>query len=463
MKSKYTYEVCKQLANGCKSRYEFKNKCAGAYKVSMKNGWISDFLKPIVPRNLDYDYCRNIASTCRSRTELVKKDQAVYYKALGKGWLDVFSDEFNYMSSSDAARQTLHDNGMYMTDEEVEAESRKYTTLASFRHRSPSAYMRADNRGLIKKFTWLKRCPNSALPKNGDVVYVYEFGETHAAYVGRTVNLERRDAEHRRKKNDSLNVYSVVTGIPIPTPKILHAGITVERGAELEQEEIERYQADGWTMINRCRGGSIGTLGIGISKNKLIETSKQYTTLLDFKKEHLDMVGLIYRMGWENEFPWLEKKEYTKWTYELCEQEAKKYTLLKDFRKNSGSAYVTAKNNEWLKDYTWLERRFTWNNFELVEKESKKYPSRTQFMEGSCGAYRAAVRNGWLDILYPGNNSVPYGYWDVYENVVSEAKKFTCRSTWEKKSHGSFLGAKRNGWIDELMPAKFVRHAKVAA
>lgn len=462
MKSKYTYEVCKQLASGCKSRNEFKHKCSCAYKESMKNGWISDFLKPIVPRNLDYDYCRNVASTCQSRSEFAKKDQAVYYKALGKGWLDGFAGEFHYMSSGDAARQTLHENGRYMTDEEVEAEARKYKTMAAFRHHSPNAYMIASGRrGLIKKFTWLRKCPKSALPKNGDTVYVYEFVETHAAYVGRSCNLERRDKEHRRHKEDSLLVYSRETGLPIPTPKILHTGMSIERGAEVEQEEIERYRSEGWTMINRCKGGSIGTLGVGISKKKIIKTSKQYTTFAAFKKDHLDMVQLIYRMGWEKDFPWLEKKEYARWTRELCEAESRKYTLLKDFRKNSGSAYVTAQINGWLKDYTWLERRFTWNNFKLVEVESKKYHSRTQFMEGSCGAYRAAVRNGWLDRFFPPLTSVKLGHWDVYEHVESEARKYSSRSKWERGSHGSYEGAKRNGWLDMLMPSKYNRQ-KVA-
>ena len=30
MKSKYTYEECKRIASGCKSRNEFKHKCPGA-------------------------------------------------------------------------------------------------------------------------------------------------------------------------------------------------------------------------------------------------------------------------------------------------------------------------------------------------------------------------------------------------------------------------------------------------
>ena len=463
MKSRYTYEVCKQLANGRKSRYEFRRKCPGAYRVSVKNGWISDFLKPIVQRNLDYDYCRSVASTCQSRAELVKKDQSVYYKALAKGWIDEFSEEFSYMDSSDAFRQTLHENGKYMTDDELEAEARKYKTLAAFRHRSPSAYMRADNRGLIKKYTWLKRCPKSALPKNGDVVYVYEFGETHAAYVGRTINLERRDSEHRRKKNDSLNVYSAVTGIPIPTPRILHTGIKVERGAELEQSEIERYRAEGWTMINRCRGGSIGTLGVGISKNKIIRTSKQYTTFVAFKKDHLDMVSLIYRMGWEKDFPWLEKKEYTHWTRELCEEESRKYTLLKDFRTKSSSAYVTAKANGWLKDYTWLGRRINWNDFDNVAREAKKYKTRDAFGNGNKSAYVGARRNGWLDRFYPPLSSVKPGHWNVYENVESEARKYSSRSDWDTWSHGSYEGARRNGWLDMLMPSKYNRQKEVTA
>lgn len=415
-------------------------------------------------RNLNYAFCRTVASTCISRTDLVGKDKSVYYKALRMGWLDEFATEFSYMDKSDAIRHTKHINGHYMTDDEIKIEARKYTTLAQFRHRSPNAYMIASGkRSLIKKFTWLKRCPSDALPQNGDTVYVYEFIETHAAYVGRTCNLKHRDQEHRRKKDDSLYQYSMTSGFAIPTPKVLHTGITIERGAELERNEIERYRSEGWNMINRCKGGSIGSLGIGISKKKLIKTAQQYTTLKDFKHDHLDMVNLIYRMGWENEFSWLEKTDYIKWTREQCEAEARKYILHKDFRHNSHLAYRAAKSHGWLKDYTWLVRRINWNDFGTVANESKKYASRSKFMDGNSSAYRAAIRNGWIELLYPPKTAAPSGYWDIYNNVVIEAKKFKTRSAWEKKSHGSYLGAKRNGWLDMLMPPKYVRRIKDAA
>jgi hypothetical protein len=413
---------------------------------------------------LDYDFCRSIAATCKSRGEFARKDGPAYYKSLHKGWLDIFATEFKYMTLADANRHTRWLNGNYMTDEEVEAVARKYTTIASFRHRAPNVYLIASGpRRLIRKFTWLKRCPKSALPKNGDIVYVYEFNETHAAYVGRSCNLARRDEEHRRKDNDSLFIYSYQSGIPIPRPKILHTGITIERGARLEQEEIERYRADGWIMINRCRGGSIGQLGIGISKKKVIKTAKQYTTLLEFKHDHPEMVSLIYRMGWENEFSWLNKKEYTQWTRELCETEARKYTLHKDFRKKSPLAYRAALANGWLNDYTWLIRRISWNDFNAVAEESKKFPTRNAFEEGNSSAYGGARRNGWLDILYPPKTSVPSGHWDIYENVANEAKKFNSRSQWTKTSHGSYVGAQRNGWLDKLMPPKYKKAHKKAA
>lgn len=415
-------------------------------------------------RVLDYKLCRSIASTCHSRGEFSRKDGPAYNKSRVQGWLDGFATEFHYMTQTEATRHTKHLNGNYMTDDEVEAVARKYTTLSSFRHRSPDVFLIASGpRRLIKNFTWLKRCPKSELPTNGDIVYVYEFEETHAAYVGRSCNLERRDNEHRRKNNDSVYIYSSQSGIPIPTPKILHTGITIESGAKLEQDEIERYRADGWIMINRCRGGSIGQLGIGIPKKKVIKTSKQYTKLCDFKHDHPDMVALIYRMGWENDFPWLDKKEYTKWTPELCEAEARKYIYLKDFKRESQSAYVTAKQRGWLKGYTCLKRRVSWNDFNAVAEESKKFPTRIEFQQGNSSAYGGARRNGWLDILYPPKTSVPSGHWDIYENVANEAKKFNSRSQWTKKSHGSYVGAQRNGWLDKLMPPKYKRAHKKAA
>ena len=45
-----------------------------------------------------------------------------------------------------------------------------------------------------------------------------------------------------------------------------------------------------------------------------------------------------------------------------------------------------------------------WDVFENVEREAKKYKSRTECARNSSGAYDAARRHGWLDILFPVKN-----------------------------------------------------------
>ena len=90
----------------------------------------------------------------------------------------------------------------------------------------------------------------------------------------------------------------------------------------------------------------------------------------------------------------------TKWTYEICLNEAKKYKTKVEFRKGNIGAYRKACENGYINDFVWLEVSKKTNGYwnkERCEKEAQKYQSKTEFRKGNPTAYAKALRNGWID------------------------------------------------------------------
>ena len=50
----------------------------------------------------------------------------------------------------------------------------------------------------------------------------------------------------------------------------------------------------------------------------------------------------------------------------------------------------------------------------------------------------------------------PNGYWDVFENVEREAKKYKSRWDFGKSCGSAYVAARKNKWLDILFPVKNV-------
>ena len=75
--------------------------------------------------------------------------------------------------------------------------------------------------------------------------------------------------------------------------------------------------------------------------DKCIEESKKYKTRGEFSKKSPYVYGISLRKGWLDTFSWLVSgkeegiKKVTKYTYQVCYDEAKKYKTIKEFEENS--------------------------------------------------------------------------------------------------------------------------------
>jgi hypothetical protein len=146
-----------------------------------------------------------------------------------------------------------------------------------------------------------------------------------------------------------------------------------------------------------------------------------------------------------------------------------KYKSLREFKLDYPSEYLYLKRNNLLgklcEDMGWsfvvkTENRKPngyWNNKERCLEEALKYKTKVEWKNGSGSSYVSAVKNGWLKecachmII---KNNIPTSYW-VKETCIEEAKKYSSRSEWGKKSSNSYKIALVNDWYDECTPHMF--------
>lgn len=339
----------------------------------------------------DYDRCYEEAKKYASRGEFAKGNQSAYNSAWKNHWLD----DYFWFSESTSAKKWDYDTCL--------EESKKYKTRTEFYKGNKSAYKIACQNKWLDKFTWLENPINS---EKQDCIYAYEFKELNSVYVGRTLEYRKknRDWEHLYDRKDSVCKFAYENNVKVPEPIYLEEGITVEVGSKREQYWIDKYKNEGWILINKKKGGSVGGLG------------------------------------------------RCKWNYETCYNEAKKYNNISDFAKWSPGAYQKAIKNNWRNDYTWLpkSKRYT---YEEVFNIAKQYEYKVDFYRNNCGAYDKALREGWIndfDWFLSGikRTGERHRKWN-YETCYNEALKYKTRGEFGAKSGRAYYVSLQNGWIDD--------------
>ena len=90
----WDYESCKKEAMKYHNRNEFGKHSHGAYKRSLKEGWLDDFFPQPLRRVLDYKTCKQLAAKYNSVSDLLANDKSLYGTLLKKGWLKMLFPQF---------------------------------------------------------------------------------------------------------------------------------------------------------------------------------------------------------------------------------------------------------------------------------------------------------------------------------------------------------------------------------
>ena len=395
----WTYDTCKEVALRCSTLKEFYKRYGHAYLVAKKNGWIDEYTWLSRTKKiwrLSYEDCFNEAKKYETKADFIRGSLSAYHCALKKGWLKDyiwFIDGINRMAKNNtiwtyntcyelargcksskevqqksrSAYNVMLRNGWIedydwftpkarsLTYEECRALAKPCKTRSEFYKAHANAYALSVKNGWLDTFEWISR-PFNVYSERCDNVYAYFFEAYKSVYVGRTVNPQERDISHRNSEASAVYRFAQKQHVEVPKMTILATNLMLIEGLEKEDEYRQKYEDEGWNVLNKAKTGKkSGSLG-----------------------------GLNLK----------------KWNRQKCLEEAQKYKTLKDFIHGSGGAYAKARKQGWLEDYNFLytphHKPRYWNH-ERCYEEAKKYSSRGEFALGSGSAYNAAKRNGWLN------------------------------------------------------------------
>lgn len=283
--------------------------------------------------------------------------------------------------------------GYWSDRNHLQEEADKYTCKIDFLNGCASAYRAAQRQGILDEI-----CKNytksdklySDLDSEIHCVYVYEISETHSFYVGRTIDLHKRDLSHRRGRKhsdgrvtyDGLYTHCKTNNIAIPRPKILEEKLNAKNSLIKEDYWVKKYIEDGWKTLNVAKTGeSSGSLG---------------------------SVKL--------------------WTYDACKEFCKKYEYKSDLRKDSYSCYFTCLKNGWFDEFGIKDKITCWDSKDKCLNAAKECKNKKEFARKYYGAYIKSIRKGWIgDIekIFNINHEIEKKLCDDYKNRMKPRNKCT--------------------------------------
>lgn len=299
--------------------------------------------------------------------------------------------------------------------------------------------------------------------RHNKCIYAYKFSD-NSIYIGLTYDLDERIKSRKKSNNDAVIIHINKTGLK---PEIIQLTnyINVDKAASLEEEYRLKFINDGWNVLNRAKGGSIGGNELYWTYERCKEIALKYSTRNDFAINHRGAYQAAFQNGWLNDiFSHIieNKKPCGYWTYERCKEEALKYNTKIEFKKNSSSAYSRAQKLDWLENickHMQISKnkiKNYWNNFESCKNEALKYVKRSEFQKQSSGCYESAKKNGWLDEICRDYIEIrkPNGFWYNKENCRKKASEYVSITKFRKHSNRIYWICFQNNWLNEFYPIK---------
>lgn len=244
----------------------------------------------------------------------------------------------------------------------VFGEASKYKIKCDFKKGSGGAYNSAIKHGWMDEISELYFKEKIKRFNYGNVhcVYVYEMVDFNTCYIGRTVDIHKRDLSHRRSRKhsngsesfDSLYTFCLDKDIEIPTPIVLENKLTPLESLEKEDYWLNKYKDNGWNCLNIAKTGKdSGSLG-----------------------------------------------SVKKWTYDECQKMCKNFQYKHEVKEYNYSCYYTCLKNNWFDEFG-IKNKYTsskiWESKEKCLEELNKYGSLKELSKHNYTCYLSMLKNNW--------------------------------------------------------------------
>lgn len=146
--------------------------------------------------------------------------------------------------------------------------------------------------------------------------------------------------------------------------------------------------------------------------------------------------------------------KHTKYTKEVCENEAKKYATRGDFRKNSPKIYDTACNKHWLDEICLHMVGKTkykagwWENIEHCIETASLYNSPYELKKAESGCYVSIIKHKWQEVCYKHMDSWKREYTE--KDLIKIAKRCNTHKEFRTKYSGAYSSAKNKNLLEKI-------------
>ena len=365
--SKWNYQTTYEEAKKYKSRYSFSVGSSGAYQIANANKWLDDYIwfTKSYQDVQHADIIDKINKRLKDFPDLYfDENEFAYYKAGRNRKITLHCkkhpDEiivrnlrsflYGRVPNISYCKRCVDEEQLKYTDfDEMVEELKKYKTLREARQKDACLidHLRKTKEG--RKYVYRLERANSAWKRG---IYSYEFcvSDKKYVYVGLTCDFERRDKDHRQKKDSSVFNFSVKHNVEIPKMKKETKYIDWDLASNKEIEYMEKYQERGYILINIKPGGSLGS--VNFKKRYTLDEAKEsirknkYVNINDISHRNWALYNqIIHHINggeeeWGDLLPKLTRKEPNYWTRERVVEIFTKFNSVADIMNNGyGSAY----------------------------------------------------------------------------------------------------------------------------
>ena len=294
--------------------------------------WNIDMIKSIVKDN-----------TIVYSVDLRQINPSAYSAAIRNGWLNQLGLKHKNKTSK-------------YTYEDAYNAAKKYKHIKDFRKENKVLYGVSVKNDWISSFDWFERDINP-YENNVDCCYMYINYDKRIVYVGRTINKDKRDYDHRNMHNSNLKRYFLEYGCEIPEPiYYMDTSFPVEYGLFIEDKLVKWFKENGWTVLNKAKTGvlcgALGSTRRKWNKNKIDKAAEECNyDLTLFANKYRAAYRVMNKMGYNPGFI-LKKKPNGYWNDKnKCEAASKECHNRSDFAAKYSMAYLHSRENGWIDEF----------------------------------------------------------------------------------------------------------------
>lgn len=265
----WTKERCAAEAIKYQTRGEFRERCVG-YQIAARNKWVDEICshmpvrKPTRLRKWTKELCAAEAAKYFTRYEFLVGSKKAHQAAYSHGWLNEICGHMKPLPD--------------WTYEKVANAAAPFANRTAFKRHENAAYLIALRRGWLELVCAHMQAPDKLKVFTRQIYIIREQG-ANRVYIGLSVDPLKRLLDHK-----SGGVKNVRDLLSKPYRFLVLTGrVPAEDAAKFEKQLIARFRDRGWDVINRVRGGGLGSAPLKWTKERIIEVLKEHKTLAQFR------------------------------------------------------------------------------------------------------------------------------------------------------------------------------------